>query len=52
MVADEIGRLLAEDGINLTADELVALTEFIEELEGDANGCETLELLRPRQAAA
>jgi hypothetical protein len=32
MVADEIGRLLAEDGINLTADELVALTEFIEEL--------------------
>ena len=50
MVADEIGRLLAEDGVNLTADELVALSEFIEELEGDGN--ETLEALRPLSEAA
>ena len=50
MVADEIGRLLAEDGVNLTADELVALSEFIEELEGD--GYETLEALRPLSEAA
>ena len=52
MVADEIGRLLAEDGVNLTADELVALSEFIEELEGDGNGYETLEALRPLREAA
>jgi hypothetical protein len=52
MVADEIGRLLADDGINLTTDELVALTEFIEELESDANVGETLEVLRPLQKAA
>ena len=52
MVADEIGQLLAEEGINLTADELVALTEFIEELEGDGNGCATLERLGPLREAA
>jgi hypothetical protein len=52
MVADEIGRLLAEDGVNLTVDELVALTEFIEELEGDDNGDATLEVLAPLREAA
>lgn len=52
MVADEIGRLLAEDGINLTPDELVALTEFIEELEGDGNGCAMLEMLGSLREAA
>jgi hypothetical protein len=52
MVADEIGRLLAEDGINLTADELVVLTEFIEELEGDTDVDGTLEVLRPLKKAA
>jgi hypothetical protein len=52
MVADEIGRLLAEEGVNLTADELVALTEFIEELEGDGNGYATMERLGPLREAA
>ena len=52
MVADEIGRLLAEDGVNLTADELVALTEFIEELECDGNGYEAIEMLGPLREAA
>lgn len=52
MVADEIGRLLAEDGVNLTVDELVALNEFIEELEGDDNGDATLEVLAPLREAA
>ena len=52
MVANEIGRLLAEDGINLTAEELAALREFIEELEGDEDGYETLEVLRPLRSAA
>ena len=45
-------RLLAEDGINLTADELVALTEFIEELEGDGSGYASLEMLAPLREAA
>ncbi len=52
MVADEIGRLLAEDGVNLTADELVALTEFIEELEGDENADAALEMLGSLREAA
>jgi len=52
MVADEIGRLLAEDGISLTADELAALHEFIEELESDTDGYEALETLRPQREAA
>lgn len=52
MVADEIGRLLAEDGVNLTADELAALHEFIEELERDDAGYETLAALRPLREAA
>jgi hypothetical protein len=52
MVADEIGRLLAEDGVNLTADELFALTEFIEELEGDENTGAALEKLGSLREAA
>lgn len=52
MVADEIGRLLAEDGIDLTEDELVALTEFMKELEDTENVCAAVELLSPRRKAA
>ncbi len=52
MVADEIGRILAEDGVDLTADELAALREFIEELESDTDGVEPLEVLRPLREAA
>ena len=52
MVADEIGRLLAEDGIELAEDELVALAEFLKELEDTENVCAAVELLRPQRKAA
>ena len=52
MVADEIGRLLAEEGVHLTADELVALTQFIEEIEGDEDSSAALEMLGPLREAA
>ncbi len=52
MVADEIGRLLAEEGIDLTADELAVLAEFIQELESDGNACAALETLSPLREAA
>jgi hypothetical protein len=52
MVADEIGRLLAEEGVHLTVDELVALAEFIEEVESDEDNSAVLEMLCPLRAAA
>ena len=52
MVANEIGHLLAEDGITLTEADLVALSEFIQELERTENVYVAVEMLGPQRKAA